>query len=298
VAKGAIAFVTVLLAALILIAAPELLQLPYPPPMQCDNQHRANDQDCRALAVATAVVRRVVDFIDEHANIFIVLGTLAIAWFTFTLWQSTHRLWEASRDQGRDTKDSIAVAGDAASAAKLSAIVAKKALTDLERPHVYVSVVESGVEMPRPGGTASGPAMAHLTRIVIEIANYGRTPAALTEIYWDVDTAESGSGPVVIDPSSTETRKLPVGVIAVDGKSYCESSNMFSRFSVGDRVKIAEGLSSLWCFGFVRYADIFGGRYIVGFNMVYDPLGHRFVIRGDEDRNYSRVEKKPEPESD
>ena len=40
-----------------------------------------------------------LDWIDRHHDVVIALGGLAVALFTFTLWRSTHRLWEAGEKQ-------------------------------------------------------------------------------------------------------------------------------------------------------------------------------------------------------
>jgi hypothetical protein len=47
---------------------------------------------------------------------------------------------------------------------------------------------------------------------------------------------------------------------------------------------------TLFCLGHLRYEDIFGNRYILGFCGVLDPLQDNFVLRGDERYNYSRRE--------
>jgi hypothetical protein len=107
--RGHITFLTAVAAAIIIIVAPHLPQLPHPHAMECYNDSDANSKYCKALAVAVVILRRIVETIDQNHDILIVVGTLIIAWFTFTLWESTHRLWLASQDQGRDTKAALLV---------------------------------------------------------------------------------------------------------------------------------------------------------------------------------------------
>jgi hypothetical protein len=48
--------------------------------------------------------------------------------------------------------------------------------------------------------------------------------------------------------------------------------------------------TNLFLIGYIRYADVFGKRYITGFCAMHDPVTWTFVLRGDEQYNYTRQE--------
>ncbi|MFI5023303.1 MAG: hypothetical protein ACHQRJ_16855 [Alphaproteobacteria bacterium] len=180
--------------------------------------------------------------------------------------------------------------------------VSESALTDLERPFVYAEVTKPGIKIeyePSIDPDASllqGENVANFSVIELCFNNFGRTPAQLTEIYYDILPAQKGDIVDPVDPNTTKGRGLPIGAIAGKDRPYRESENIFRKFafdpSTGEQV--GRGDKSIWVVGFIRYRDIFGNKHITGFCMVYDPIGDRFVSRGDENYNYARTEKKAE----
>ena len=98
-----------------------------------------NRESEQSETVGQALGGFFVEIVSDPINLF----TLWIALFTAVVAVATIRLNRATLI--------------AANAGKIAAVVAKKALTDLERPYVYVSVVEPGIEMPRLGGQTAGP---------------------------------------------------------------------------------------------------------------------------------------------
>jgi hypothetical protein len=59
--------------------------------------------------------------LDKHNGFFAALAGLAVALFTFTLWQSSEKMWEAAVAQSRDTQVSIKVAERTAEGRMLAA---------------------------------------------------------------------------------------------------------------------------------------------------------------------------------
>jgi hypothetical protein len=153
---------------------------------------------------------------------------------------------------------------------------------DMERPHVYGAVSKPGLKVILGTG---------LERSALELCiyNFGRTPALLTRLEYTISMAQHGGIAPAIDPNIVGGRELPVGTVAVSRDPYFESTNLrIEFFDVEDA--IVESKQSVWIVGFVRYADIFGNHYISGFGLVFDPIGGRFVRRGDEKYNYARKE--------
>jgi hypothetical protein len=279
-----VAFLAVLIAAFILIAAPELPQFPFPPPMHCDDQGRAHDQDCRALAVVTAALRRSVDFVDAHHNVFIVLGTLAIAWFTFTLWQSTHLLWRASRDQAQDTKASIAVAARAAKAAETQAQTA----VSVEVPRFTVQSIRAGNGSPAP--------MALKESISVTLINDGRTTAIVTTEVLCFRAAPALGAALRYPFYSVKDRNF--GVRVENGKPYVVLATPM--LTDGEINEVMTEQTPLWVYGYIQYRDFMDNTYQKGFvgalqlgQEVRSASGHpgreaNFVERGPVHFTYTR----------
>jgi hypothetical protein len=105
--RGHIVFLTAVIAAIIILAAPDLPKLPGPVAMECQDSHNADNQYCKTMSVVIITFRHFVDKLDRYKNLFVVIGTLIIAWFIFAVLQSTHRLWLVSQDQGTNTRNAI-----------------------------------------------------------------------------------------------------------------------------------------------------------------------------------------------
>ena len=87
-------------------------------------------------------LRIIRDWIDTNSDLLTVAATIAIAYFTFTLYRATSGMLRVARDQSKDMKDSIAVAQEAANAAKDSAKVARDALTSTQRAFVFLKDIK------------------------------------------------------------------------------------------------------------------------------------------------------------
>jgi len=192
-----------------------------------------------------------------------------IALFTIVLAVTTIFLWRATRD--------AAVIGARA------ANTAERALTELERPFVFIEVIESGLIID----TVIGALMPE-GALRIHAKNFGRTPADLLNFRDDVRVLKEGEWPDSIVPAKTEIRSLPPGTISGSGDPFTFRINLTER--VGFDYFPIPFDSRVFLIGYIRYADIFADRYITGFCAVFDPIGMRFVLRGDERYNYTRKE--------
>lgn len=173
-------------------------------------------------------------------------------------------------------------------AATRAAKAAEGALTDLERPHVFVEVVKAGLRTESDGSySLAGARFEH------KCVNYGRTPAALTEYHFEILAPKAGTFPVPIDPTLVRGRELPNGCVASERKPYVEGDRASLTYPVKLLDAGASETYSIFFLGYIRYRDmIFGARYISGFCFVYDWGGGKFVRRGDNERyNYNRIER-------
>lgn len=171
---------------------------------------------------------------------------------------------------------------------EISARVAEQALTDLERPAVFIDVINKGFSC-HTDGTFRVPTEC---RIEFQFINYGRTAAQLID---RIETLPVEAGirtmPYPI-PSESKGEPYPVGIIMGVKTPYVDSIRWrdktdISKFSSQPITHYTPAFIE-----FFRYQDIFSGRkYINGFCFIYDAESMKLVRHGDECYNYSREEK-------
>jgi hypothetical protein len=165
-----------------------------------------------------------------------------------------------------------------------AALASARAVTELERPQVFVEVIDTGLQVDGSGGmTPSG-------YFKFQCFNVGRSAAVLLEMRTVLITESKPAMAYPIPPEQGGV-KLPVGVVSSPDKPYAETRNLLA-----EAAKVYESnfwkTGTLFFLGWIRYADIFGNRYITGFCSQLDPLANRFVLIGDEKYNYVRQEAK------
>ncbi|HEX3673241.1 MAG TPA: hypothetical protein VHU87_03115 [Rhizomicrobium sp.] len=172
-------------------------------------------------------------------------------------------------------------------ATRKAANTAARALTDLERAHVFAEITNTGIEI---AGRSLGQPSARLGVIEISFFNVGRTPAFLTYLKWGTFAVPGHDAPPPVDSRIDRGRELPVGVVVANDRTYSERENLFGKFRMDSRHLIVTRQESVWCFGFVRYRDILNEHHVTGFCFAYDASHDTFVQRGDGRYNYSRDE--------
>jgi len=180
-----------------------------------------------------------------------------------------------------------------------SARVAERALTELERPYVFVKFGRPGLVVRQisrntdDGGIETKPHSLYSGEIEIHFSNYGRSPAILTELL-DVYDPTSGKTamPYALSPETQRGRPLPGGTAIAPGKKYTLRKNPSEAF------KQELGGASLvdnrfFCLGILRYQDIFGSEYALGYCGYFDWERAAFVLEGDSAYNFTKTIKPP-----
>jgi hypothetical protein len=73
------------------------------------------------LPIDTFIVRwlnSISVWIEANSDFITAAATVAIAFFTLTLWRATPKLWKIAQEQSRDIKISLAISQKAADAAQ------------------------------------------------------------------------------------------------------------------------------------------------------------------------------------
>jgi hypothetical protein len=159
---------------------------------------------------------------------------------------------------------------------------AARALIELERPFVYVEITQRGF------GTSADGRLRADGQLVYQCVNLGRTPADIWNIVDNVVEIDKDKWPEPVIPSRG-ARTMPPGVVAAPDKPYICRYDLRNRFGQSRGVNGRE--TNMFFIGYVRYADIFGNRYVTGFCAMHDPVSWEFVLRGSDRYNYTRPEK-------
>ena len=130
--------------------------------------------------------------VDRHNGFFAAVAAFIIAAFTFTLWQSTEKLWRASEDQLEHTKseamsaamkrlkeevrlqEQISISQQSADAATRAA----NAAVNVELPILIMDFAN----LAATGNAAIGPKtpIPATFRPIFAFTNFGRSPAQVT----------------------------------------------------------------------------------------------------------------------
>ena len=193
------------------------------------------------------------DFIDRYHDAIVALGTLIIAFFTFTLWRATDRLWtagerqlkllfETSASQSRDMQASI-VAAQQSAAAAAQALSANRAWMIWDNIPIHQASEGMMGDINFKIGLMAQPAWK----------NRGRSPALRTQI---VSTSKLGNFSDEIPPQFVPSWALtaeagaPVGPDQSASGPYCPMVDQ-------DRSAIIERRAAWFIYSAVRYRDIF-----------------------------------------
>jgi hypothetical protein len=176
----------------------------------CKEGQKAGEEACTSYSLLPFLLIRIGQALDALGVAITALATIAIAWFTWSLWRSTDKLWiagerqielarETSATQSRDMQASIA-------ASNRSAAAAERALTDLERPWIFVFGARLGER-------------AHETDdwfVEYTVANYGKMPAIIEQANTGFEVSNRGEPPFPLE--CAEDHSLVIAPILAAGE--------------------------------------------------------------------------------
>jgi hypothetical protein len=199
----------------IVIAAWESSAIPHHMQGKCTYNYETGEKNCPRYHTAFYVPWQIGKFIDEHNGVVAAIATVFIAAFTWTLWQSSEKMWKV-------TARSVTVARRAANAAAVSAALAEKsvdAFTSTEQPRVFISRIEPTIKNCA-GAKYQGTKVPHEIMLTGTIKNYGRTPAlikqASAQLRFSGDPTPMTLSPVppqflVLERDKEHSFQIPVG---------------------------------------------------------------------------------------
>ncbi|WP_334004367.1 hypothetical protein [Burkholderia gladioli] len=164
-------------------------------------------------------------------------------------------------------------------------MISELALTKLERPYVLVTITKPGLTNRDLGGKNEvAPGIQELNLI-----NFGRSPALLTEFVHDWFTAiKPGEKPTLRALGVWNQTLFPYGTFSAMGDPHGEKRQL----NVGNYGQsLALGAYEGWVVGHVCYSDLLGNEYMTGFAFKFDVRRNEFIRTGGEEFNYGKQTK-------
>jgi hypothetical protein len=225
----------------------------------------------------------------DVSDVLTAIATLVVALFTGLLWFSTHKLWQASRDQSLDTKKSLEIGQKSVEAiAKIAA-----AMEDSTKKQVraYVGVITPTLDAKHIGETQVDK-FPHEFSIFIK--NFGQTPAysVLTRLQWqsfrgrnvhwpdgipfmsaDIDSIKERGSSATLGIGQIIKADFPLSDHP-DGGRFIDAFESFKRNEI-----------TIYLHGIVTYKDIFKDNQFTRFCLVMRQTANTEITFFDYDRN-------------
>jgi hypothetical protein len=150
--------VAIMIAALFVINLASLFVIPYSHQViECGSRQQAVDHRSHNLCTFSdgIISQGFIWFYERHAEFWTALATLFIALFTFTLWQSTDKLWAEGKSQRA---------------------IATQTLIAAHRPWIKAQVMDVSIYVP-----PSAPTL--MMNLEINFQNIGQSPARRVRLY-------------------------------------------------------------------------------------------------------------------
>jgi len=203
----------------------------------------------------------------------LALLTGLLVLFTYRLWKSTDKLWVAGERQ-------IAVAGEAADAAKMNA----EALVSAERAHLFVIVQHDNLfdalRAPRFYRETESMRDSAISRPELEftIKNTGRTAAIIQDVSYQIIQADAGTTLWQYAYRDTIVNAVIEGGNETSPPTPCL---MESTWTLADGIAAIDESRPIYFYGFIVFRDTFERRHQYFWR--YEYRGRRFVLVHEEE---------------
>jgi hypothetical protein len=210
----------------------------------CREGEYTHHKQCSALDPALVFLWQIFKLLDDWGAAVAALAGIAVAVFTWTLWQSTEKLWAEAREQRRDARRGTYAALVAARAARASVTHAKESAAAELRAYLTVDegkLFNVGTDEP--------------WYAVVKIRNGGSTPAKKVRISCSIEGDDF--------PIQKEMLPIPEGEgegwgILGPGAEYTLRPSMKEPVGSAKTIAMMSGNAIVWVAGRVLYEDIFG----------------------------------------
>jgi len=179
---------------------------------------------------------------------------------TLGLMIATGGLWYYAIKQSRDMAESLKIAAEAAGAAKLSADVANRSFTQLERPYVFVADI---------GGLLVPDGLGERVHVPFSILNLGRTPGFVSDLFAELFVLSNPIPRVVANlPFSNAVHKM--GDV-LPGGGRIDDIVCYMRADADQLDEIRRRAKYVILKVAVLYSDSVGHKHHSNLHWLYDP---------------------------
>lgn len=250
--QGTWKVVLIFLAVLIAVVAFSLTMMP----IHGEICHETNTghENCATYNIVAVALWHIKEATNDFSPALAAVATIAIAWFTFSLRQSTDKLWSVSERQLE--------ANNAASAAYVYPIIisAGAAAECITSATVYYVGDLTKDDVPVP----------ETTELTFRIKNYGNTPAILK-------TAYVGYGAWPIDAEIGLTLSEPIL-----GENEA-TNDLIAEMQIGltrnQALHILSYTGNLCFSGQITFENVWGKEYVTRFLFSWEPVSKRMMLR-------------------
>lgn len=210
------------------------------------------------------------DFVNIVSILLTAIATIAVAIFTFLLARYNKKMWETTNKVAEATKDAAG-----------ASIESVKSLPTIERAYLFID----SIEWPKGEAGFTLSEYNNLDLIKGMIKNVGRTPAILCNVSAKVSIKES-EYPTREAVRGKSEIVFPKGVIIKSDGTEIFSCGEVIGPSIMTESEFSQ--STILCYGYVIYEDIFGKSHETGFCYEFKPiyLEGRFHISNNKELNY------------
>jgi hypothetical protein len=253
----------------------------------CKTNEYTSQESCSPHHVPYVVIWYIGYWFDKASTVITAFATVAVAVFTWTLWQSSEKMW-------RVTRISTLAARQSARAAIRQAKIAEDALIKLERPYVFIFGVKSILHNKDAGEFF----------VTYTVSNFGKLPAIISGAWIDWVISEKAEPPIppllhdghnlLAAPILEAGEKrgpfrgyMPVGmstgtiIAQIDDATEEKVKGFIPEFAIEDGFDV-------FFRAVIKYDGPFSNGHETGACWLYMPGSSEFAVRGGDEYNYVR----------
>lgn len=251
------------------------IELSFLPAQICEYKQDTKQQVCTVSNASAKIIWHVLKFLGDNSPALTVLATLIIAYFTYTLWDATHGLRKLATKQAEDMQTSLRIAAVSARAtqkAARAADISAQAAVLIDLPILHIERMTTTIPWEDD--------VREFLRCfvpVIDIKNYGRSPAFVNEVLINTTVGEA----LPDTPIYTRLRYYQEEFVVDSGivRPFDETI-IFGEIVLPKEqlIDLVEESSTLFIYGYVLYRDLWGVAYKHGFIYAWVFGSNRFLV--------------------
>lgn len=229
------------------------------------NESTSGAERCIPYKLAPFILIQIREFLHSIENVITAFATVAVAWFTWTLWQSSEKMWIATKQS--------------ADAANLSA----RAAVAIELPIIRIEphVLSNGTSREVSGG----PLVEHCGVHFVTFSNLGRTKAFPVELSYGIAV-----GVLPAEPRYRCTEPFLINLIfepdiKVTPRKFLSDQHPIN---MGEWSLICSGNLPVWFYCEFEYLDFMQVRHEAAFCWKWQNVGNGMGWRPDNTPAYNR----------